>query len=59
MATLKEQPHVNRKKARVLYRRLQERGLGDPFKGLREDAIVRAIKRTRQAIWQEKVATRP
>lgn len=58
MAMLKEQPHVNRKKARALYRRLQERGLGDLFKGLRKDAIVRAIKRTRQTIWQEKVAAR-
>ena len=59
MTTLKDQPHANQKKARTLYDRLRQRGLGDPFKGLREDAIIRAIKRTRTAIWQEKVAARP
>ena len=59
MSTLKEQPHANRTKARALYDRLQQRGLGDPFKGLREDSIIRAINRTRAAIWQEKLAARP
>ena len=58
MSTLKGQPRANRKKARLLYDRLQQRGLGDPFKGLREDAIIRAIKRTRAANWQEKLAAR-
>ncbi len=58
MSTLKAQPHANRKKAKLLFHRLQQRGLGDPFKGLREDAILRAIKRTRAAIWQEKLAAR-
>lgn len=58
MATLKAQPHMNRKKAKLLFHRLQQRGLGDPFKGRREDAIIRAIKRTRAKIWQEKLAAR-
>jgi len=59
MTTLKDQPRANQKKARALYSRLRRHGLGDPFKGLREDAIIRAIKRTRAAIWQEKLAARP
>ena len=50
---------VNRNKARTLFRRLQQQGLGDPFKGMSEDEIIRAIKRTRHAIWQEKLAARP
>lgn len=54
-----DQPHMNRKKARTLYNRLQQRGLGGLFKGQREDESIRAIKRTREAIWQEKVAARP
>ncbi len=58
MATVKDRRHVNRKKARALFNRLQQHGLGDSFKGLREDAIIRAIKRTRASIWQEKLATR-
>ena len=59
MAMVKVSSQVNRKKAQALYHRLQQRGLGDSFKGLREDAVIRAIKRTRAAIWQEKVAARP
>ena len=59
MATVKERSHVNRNKARVLFQRLQQQGLGDPFKGLNEDAIIRAIKRTRAVIWREKLAARP
>lgn len=50
---------VDRKKARALFRRLQQQGLGDPFKGMNEDEILRAIKRTRATIWQEKLAARP
>lgn len=50
---------VDRKKAHALFRRLQQQGLGDPFKGMSEAEIVRAIKRTRVAIWQEKLAARP
>ena len=50
---------VNRKKAQALFRRLQQQGLGDPFKGMTEDEMLRAIKRTRNAIWQEKLAARP
>jgi hypothetical protein len=52
-------PPVNRKKAQVLFHRLQEQGLGDPFRGMSEDRIIRAIKRTREFIWQEKLAARP
>lgn len=52
-------PAVNRRKAHALFRRLQQQGLGDPFKGMSEDEILRAIKRTRNAIWQEKLAARP
>jgi len=52
-------PAVNRKEARVLFHRLQQQGLGDPFKGMSEGEIIRAIKRTRHAIWQEKLAARP
>ncbi|HAM40415.1 MAG TPA: hypothetical protein DCP69_03520 [Candidatus Omnitrophica bacterium] len=52
-------PSVNRKKAQVLFHRLQEQGLGDSFRGMSEDQIVRAIKRTRAVIWQEKLAARP
>ncbi len=50
-------PH--RKDALTLFRALQRQGLGDPFRGMREDQIIRTIKRTREAIWQEKLATRP
>ena len=50
---------VNRNKAQALFHRLQQQGLGDPFKGMNEDEILRAIKRTREAIWQEKLAARP
>ena len=50
---------VNRKKAQVLFQRLQQQGLGDPFRGMSEGEIIRAIKRTREAIWQEKFAVRP
>ena len=50
---------VDRKKAHALFRRLQQQGLGDPFKGMSEDQIIRAIKRTRDTIWQEKLAARP
>lgn len=49
----------NRKRALVLFHRLQQQGLGDPFRGMSEDQIVRAIKRTRDAIWQQKLAARP
>ena len=59
MTTLKDQPRANQKKARTFYDRLRQRGLGDPFQGRRGDAIIRAIKRTRAAIWQEKLAARP
>ena len=52
-------PVVNRKKAQILFRRLQQQGFGDPFRGMSENQIVRAIKRTREAIWQEKLAARP
>ena len=52
-------PAVNRKKAQALFHRLQQQGLGDPFRGMSEEQIVRAIKRTRDAIWQEKLAPRP
>jgi hypothetical protein len=50
---------THRKKALVLFHKLQRQGLGDPFRGMSEDQIVRAIKRTREAIWQEKLAARP
>ena len=50
---------VNRKKAVALFHRLQRQGLGDPFRGMSEGQIVQAIKRTREAIWQEKLAARP
>ncbi len=50
---------VNRKKAQTLFRGLQQHGLGDPFKGMSEDEVIRAIKRTREAIWLEKLAARP
>ena len=57
--TVNGEPTVNRKKAQALFRRLQQQGLGDPFKGMNEDEIIRAIKRTRDTIWQEKLAARP
>lgn len=57
--TANGKPAVNRNKARTLFRRLQQQGLGDPFKGMNEGEILRAIKRTRNAIWQEKLAARP
>jgi len=50
---------VNRKKAQTLFHRLQQRGLGDRFKGMSESEIIRVIKRTRETIWQEKLAARP
>jgi len=57
--TANGKPAVNRKKAQALFHRLQQQGLGDQFRGMNEDEIIRAIKRTRQAIWQEKLAARP
>lgn len=57
--TANGKPAVNRKKAQALLCRLQQQGLGDPFRGMNEDEIIRAIKRTRNAIWQEKLAARP
>ncbi|OGX03781.1 MAG: hypothetical protein A3G87_03965 [Omnitrophica bacterium RIFCSPLOWO2_12_FULL_50_11] len=56
--TANGKPAVDRNRARNLFRRLQQQGLGDPFKGMSEDEIIRAIKRTRNAIWQEKLAGR-
>ena len=50
---------TNLRRALVLFRHLKQHGLGDDqFKGLTEQEILRAIKRTRHAIWQEKVAAR-
>ena len=57
--TANGKPAVNRKKAQLLFHRLQQQSLGDPFKGMSEDEIIRAIKRTRDSIWQEKLAARP
>ena len=50
---------VNRKKAQALLRKLQQQGLGDPFRGMSEEQIIRAIKRTREAIWRDKLAACP
>ena len=57
--TANGKPAGNRKKAQVLFRKLQRQGLGDPFSGMSEDQIIRSIKRTREAIWQEKLAACP
>ena len=55
-----KQPQINSHQAAMLFRRLKQHGLGDAqFHGLTEQEIIRAIKRTRHAIWQEKLAARP
>ena len=60
MARAKNGRHApNRNDALNLFRKLQRQGLGDSFRGMREDQIIRTIKRTREAIWQEKLAARP
>ena len=54
-----KKPSVDPRRAAALFHRLKQHGLGDDqFKGLTEQQIIRAIKRTRHAIWQEKVAAR-
>lgn len=56
---VRKKPSANLRRALVLFRHLKRYGLGDhQFKGLTEQQVLRAIKRTRQAIWQEKVAAR-
>ena len=60
MARAKNGHHTpQRKDALSLFRKLQRQGLGDSFRGMREDQIIRILKRTREAIWQEKLAARP
>lgn len=59
--TLKERPHkkkIDVTKALAQFHKLREHGLGDRFKGMSEDEIIGALKKTRETIWQEKLATR-
>jgi hypothetical protein len=53
------QHHLNRKQALALFQKLRRDSLGDSFRGMSEDQIIRAMKRTRETIWQEKLADRP
>ncbi|MBI5244865.1 MAG: hypothetical protein HY922_14440 [Elusimicrobia bacterium] len=46
-------------KAVALHRKLLKEGLGDRFEGMTEGEIIRAIKKTREEIWSEKLAARP
>ncbi len=58
---LKERPQkkkVDVAKALAQFHKLREHGLGDRFKGVSEEEIIRALKKTREEIWQEKVAAR-
>jgi len=50
---------LDRKKILKHLRRLEERGLGDRFKGMSEEEVIKALKKTRAEIWQEKLAGRP
>ena len=46
-------------KALALHRKLLKEGIGDRFKGMTEEEIIRAVKKTREEIWSEKLAARP
>ena len=45
-------------RAQALHKKLLKEGLGDRFKGMTEEEIIRAIKKTREEIWSEKLAAR-
>ena len=49
----------NAARALALHRKLLQEGLGDRFSGMTEEEIIRAIKKTREEIWSEKLAARP
>lgn len=54
-------PEAKTKSNRALLalRRIQTLGLGDRFAGMSKDGILKALKRTREQLWQEKLAARP
>ena len=49
----------NPKKALQALHRLKELGLGDHFKGMTEEEVLKELKRTREELWKEKLANRP
>ena len=60
--TARRKPYKKRAtpaKALAQHRKLLKRGLGDRFEGMSEEEIISALKRTREEIWQEKIASRP
>ncbi len=58
---LKEKPQrkkVDVAKALAQHEKLLRLGLGDRFKGMSEEAVIKALKQTREEIWEEKIAGR-
>ena len=46
------------RKAREILRKIREAGPDPRLRGLSEDEVIRRLKKTREAIWREKIAGR-
>ena len=56
---MKIKTKTNPQKALKILRRLQKTGLSDRFRGMTEEAALKELKKTREQLWQEKLAARP
>lgn len=48
----------NQARALALHRKLVKAGLGDRFEGMTQEEIIGVLRKTRDEIWSEKLATR-
>jgi len=55
----KQGVHANPKKALEILRKVREEGPDKRFRGMTEEAVIKALKKTRADIWREKIAGSP
>lgn len=57
--TRKSRPKRGTNQALAILRKVKLEGPEARFKGMTKEEVIRAIKKTREEIWREKIAARP